>query len=327
MKQNDERPRFAGLADEGERHGLDEFRFLVGPVQSGTRVDKWLSSRIDLSRSALLKSFENGSVLVNGKAVLKSAGLKDGDWVRVGILSPRPLCTKPQNIPLDIVFEDDDLIVVNKKKGMVVHPAAGHEDGTLVNALLCHCGNLSGINGVIRPGVVHRIDKDTSGLLVVAKNDDSHLKLSQQIKDHSFCRKYRAVVYGNVKEQRGVISLPIGRSNRDRKKMSVNFKNSKPAITEFELLESFRGFSYIELVLKTGRTHQIRVHMAHCGHPVAGDSVYGPRDVITKLQGQCLHAKYLGFVHPTTNKYLDFDSELPDYFNAFLAELRGQQLG
>ncbi|GHV30113.1 pseudouridine synthase [Clostridia bacterium] len=305
---------------------MDELQFLVESVQGKTRVDKWLSCRIDLSRSALLKLFEKNRVLVNGKAVLKSEILKDGDEVKVRILPPRLLCTKPQNIPLDVVFEDNDLIVINKKKGMVVHPAVGHEDGTLVNALLYHCGeNLSGINGVIRPGIVHRIDKDTSGLLVVAKNDNSHLKLSQQIKDHSFCRKYRAVVYGNVKERSGVISFPIGRSNRDRKKMSVNFKNSKAAITEFKLLENFCGFSYIELVLKTGRTHQIRVHMAHCGYPVAGDPVYGPRGVITKLQGQCLHAKYLGFVHPTTNEYLDFDSELPDYFNEFLAELRGNQ--
>lgn len=315
------------LVDEKERSGLDEFQFLVGPVQGEIRVDKWLSSRIDLSRSALHKLFEKNSVLVNGKVVSKSLGLKNGDKVQVGVFPPQLLCTEPQNISLNVVFEDDDIIVVNKEKGMVVHPAAGHEDGTLVNALLYHCKNLSGINGVIRPGIVHRIDKDTSGLLVIAKNDDSHLKLSQQIKDHSFCRKYRAVVYGKIKERRGVISLPIGRSDRDRKKMSVNFKNSKMATTEFELLESFRGFSYVELVLKTGRTHQIRVHMAHYGHPVAGDPVYGPRDVITKLRGQCLHAKYLGFVHPTTNKCLDFDSDLPDYFDEFLAELRGNQSG
>ncbi|MDO5123448.1 MAG: RluA family pseudouridine synthase, partial [Eubacteriales bacterium] len=228
-------------------------------------------------------------------------------------------------IPLDIVYEDDDIIVVNKPKGMVVHPAAGNPDGTLVNALLYHCkGKLSGINGVLRPGIVHRIDKNTSGLLVVAKSDAAHASLSEQIKKHSISREYRAVVYGHLKEEIGEVNAPIGRHSTDRKKMCVTQKNSKNAITHYEVLEEFRDFSYIKCILETGRTHQIRVHMAYLGHPLAGDDVYGPKKVITELEGQCLHAMKLGFVHPTTQEYMEFSSELPDGFEKFLSKLRSK---
>ena len=220
------------------------------------------------------------------------------------------------------MFEDDDLLVVNKPKGMVVHPAPGNYDGTLVNALLYHCGDsLSGINGVLRPGIIHRIDKDTSGLLIVAKNDFSHKLLAEQIKEHSFTRKYRAVVYGNLKEDEATINAPIGRHPVDRKKMTVTQKNSREAVTHYKVLKRYAGFTYVELKLETGRTHQIRVHMSSIGHPVAGDPVYGPKKVITSLGGQCLHAYYIEFVHPRTGQTLSFSSGLPDYFTKFLGTL------
>ena len=223
---------------------------------------------------------------------------------------------------MEIVYEDDDLLVVNKPKGMVVHPAPGHSSGTLVNALLYHCGDsLSGINGVIRPGIVHRIDKDTSGLLIVAKNDTAHAHLAQQIKEHSFTRIYEAVVYGNVKEDSGTVDAPIGRHPTDRKRMCVTEKNSRNAVTHYEVLARYPGFTHLRLKLETGRTHQIRVHMAYLGHPVAGDPVYGVKKVITSLGGQCLHARVIGFVHPTTGEYLEFTSELPAYFTTFLKKL------
>lgn len=232
----------------------------------------------------------------------------------------------PQDIPLDIIFEDDDLLVVNKPKGMVVHPAAGNPDGTLVNALLYHCGDsLSGIGGVVRPGIVHRIDKDTSGLLMVAKNDTAHLKLSEQIKEHSFTREYEAVIIGHLKEQKGSIDAPIGRSKNDRKKMAVTELNSKNAVTRYEVLEEYPGFSYVRLRLETGRTHQIRVHMAYLGHPLAGDGVYGGRNAERIMEGgQCLHARKIGFIHPTTGKYMEFTSPLPEYFTKFLEKLRNE---
>ena len=240
----------------------------------------------------------------------------------------KPLEAEPQDIPLDIVYEDSDLLVVNKPKGMVVHPANGNPDGTLVNALLYHCGDsLSGINGVIRPGIVHRIDKDTSGLLIVAKNDMAHVSLAEQIKEHSFSRAYEAVVYGNIKEDKITVNQPIGRSPKDRKKMAVTLKNSKNATTHFEVLERFGKFTHVRCTLETGRTHQIRVHCAHIGHPVAGDEVYGPKRVITSLHGQCLHAKHIGFVHPRTNEWLEFESELPEYFTSFLNKLKGELHG
>ncbi len=302
----------------------DVFTYYVDDDGVGTRVDRFLVDNMEgYTRSSLQRLLDEGNVLVGNSPVAKNYKCKQGDVISVSVPDAKPLDLEAQNIPLDIVYEDDDLLVVNKQKGMVVHPANGNPDGTLVNALMYHCGDsLSGINGIIRPGIVHRIDKDTSGLLIVAKNDAAHVGLAQQIKDHSFTRAYEAVVYGNVKEDEGTVNLPIGRNPKDRKKMAVVNSNSKPAVTHYQVLERFGDFTHIRCVLETGRTHQIRVHMAYIGHPVAGDGVYGPRKVITELEGQCLHAKQIGFVHPITNKYLEFDSELPDYFTKFISKIR-----
>ena len=231
-----------------------------------------------------------------------------------------------QDIPLDIVYEDSDLLVVDKPKGMVVHPAAGNPDGTLVNALLFHCKeSLSGIGGVVRPGIVHRIDKDTSGLLIVAKNDSAHIKLSEQIKEHSFTREYEAVIVGHLKEKEGTVDAPIGRSKNDRKKMAVTGFNSKNAVTHYKVIEEYSGFSYVGFKLETGRTHQIRVHMAYLGHPLAGDGVYGGKNAQNAIQGgQCLHARKIGFIHPTSGEYMEFYSDLPEYFTCFLEKLRNE---
>lgn len=302
----------------------DVFTYYVDDDGVGTRVDRFLVDNMEgYTRSSLQRLLDEGNVLVGNSPVAKNYKCKQGDVISVSVPDAKPLDLEAQNIPLDIVYEDHDLLVVNKQKGMVVHPANGNPDGTLVNALMYHCGDsLSGINGIIRPGIVHRIDKDTSGLLIVAKNDAAHVGLAQQIKDHSFTRAYEAVVYGNVKEDEGTVNLPIGRNPKDRKKMAVVKANSKPAVTHYQVLERFGDFTHIRCVLETGRTHQIRVHMAYIGHPVAGDGVYGPRKVITELEGQCLHAKQIGFVHPITNKYLEFDSELPDYFTKFISKIR-----
>ena len=246
----------------------------------------------------------------------------------IDVIVPDPveLNAEPENIPLDIAYEDDDLLVVNKPKDMVVHPAAGNTSGTLVNALLYYCGDsLSGINGVLRPGIVHRIDKDTSGLLIVAKNDFSHRLLAEQIKEHSFTRKYQAVVYGNFKDDEGTVNAPIGRHPTDRKKMAVTEKNSRNAVTHYRVLGRYNGFTHLELKLETGRTHQIRVHMSYIGHPVAGDAVYGPKKVITSLHGQCLHAYYISFVHPRSGETLTLFAPLPDYFTSFLKSLEEKQ--
>lgn len=287
--------------------------------ESGVRLDVAVSTAAEVTRSYGAKLIENGNVTVNGEFASKNCKLKIGDIVTITLPDPEPLAVAPQDIPLDIVYEDEDLLIVNKPKGMVVHPAAGNRDGTLVNALLHHCGDsLSGINGVMRPGILHRIDKDTSGLLMVAKNDNAHQFLSEQIKEHSFTREYEAVVYGTFKEEKGTVNAPIGRHPVKRKQMAVTDKNSKPATTHFTVLGSGGGFTHLRLRLETGRTHQIRVHMSYIGHPVAGDSVYGPKKVITALNGQCLHAKKIGFVHPTTKQYMEFESELPGYFKEFL---------
>lgn len=290
----------------------------------GQRIDKAVSVLVpDLSRSAVQGLLETGDVLLNGLVPLKKAVVREGDRVTVNVPDPVTLSVEPQQIPLDVIYEDNDLLVVNKPKGMVVHPAAGNPDNTLVNALLAHCGDsLSGINGVIRPGIVHRIDKDTSGLLVVAKNDAAHRGLAGQIKDHSFTREYRAVVVGNLRDDTGTINAPIGRDSKNRKKQAVTDKNSRTAVTHFTVVERFRGYTYVRVQLETGRTHQIRVHMAHIGHPVAGDTVYGGGKNTCGLQGQCLHAAKLGFIHPTTGEYMEFTSELPDYFTAFLRRLQ-----
>ena len=291
--------------------------------QSGIRIDRLIADSLsDFTRSGIAKLIEGGNVSVNGKTVSKNYKCRAQDNITVNVPDAVALEAQPENIPLDIVYEDNDLLVVNKPKGMVVHPAAGNYSSTLVNALLYHCkDSLSGINGVIRPGIVHRIDKDTSGLLIVAKNDAAHISLAQQIKEHSFHRAYRAVVYGNIKEDSGTVHQPIGRSPKDRKKMAVTDKNSKDAVTHYQVLQRFGDFTYIRCILETGRTHQIRVHMAYIGHPLAGDAVYGPKKVITNLNGQCLHAGEIGFVHPKTNEYMEFTSPLPDYFTAFLKRL------
>lgn len=284
------------------------------------RLDAFVALGCDLSRTRAAALIEQGLVQVNGKGVAKNTKLKVGDSVTVTLPDPEVCEVIPENIPLDILYEDSDLLVVNKPKGMVVHPAAGNLSGTLVNAVLYHCGGeLSGINGVMRPGIVHRIDKNTSGLLMVAKNDTAHNVLAEQIKEHSFVREYEAVVYGNIKEETGTISAPIGRHPVKRKQMAVTDKNSKEAVTHFTVLERFGDFTHLRLRLETGRTHQIRVHMAYIGHPVAGDEVYGPQKVIKELNGQCLHAKKLGFVHPN-GQYMEFESELPQYFKDFLVK-------
>lgn len=303
---------------------MKSLEFTVDDCSSGIRLDKAVTLLTDeLSRSSVQQLIEKGNVFVNGKIVRKSLSTVSGDLIKIEIPDPEGLSLEPENIPLDIVFEDEHLLVVNKPKGMVVHPAAGNFDGTLVNALLSHCGNsLSGINGIIRPGIVHRIDKDTSGLLVVAKNDVAHNGLASQIKEHSFTREYRTVVVGNIKNDNGTIDAPIGRNPKDRKKQAVTEKNSKNAVTHFEVIERFNGFTYLKVRLETGRTHQIRVHMAYRGTPVAGDAVYGSQKNTYGLQGQCLHAAKLGFVHPVTGEYLEFKSDLPDYFKDFLRRIK-----
>ncbi len=287
--------------------------------ESGARLDKFVSEQTEgeITRSAVVKLIEDGNCTVNGKQVQKNYKLKAGDKVTVEIPEAVEVDILPENIPLDIVYEDNDLLVVNKPKGMVVHPAPGHYSGTLVNALMYHCkDSLSGINGEIRPGIVHRIDKDTSGLLIVAKNDTAHKGLAEQIKEHSFTREYEAVVNGAVKED-GIVNAPIGRHKTDRKKMCVTTENSREAVTHYFVIERFTDSTHLRLRLETGRTHQIRVHMAYIGHSVAGDEVYG-NGKPKSLMGQCLHAKKIGFVHPATKEYMEFDSELPEYFKKFL---------
>lgn len=287
---------------------------------SGTRADRYISDNIALTRSAVQSLMEKGFVLADGKPAAKNLKLRGGESLTVEIPEPEPMDAVPEDIPLDIVYEDADLLVVNKPKGMVVHPAHGNYTGTLVNALLHHCGNsLSGINGVIRPGIVHRIDKNTSGLLIVAKNDAAHLKLAEQIKVHSFTREYEAVVTGVMKEQSGTVDAPIGRHKTDRKKMCVTTENSRNAVTHYEVLKQYGGYAHLRLRLETGRTHQIRVHMAYIGHPVMGDDVYGKP--CKGLEGQCLHARKIGFIHPSTGQYMEFSSELPEYFQAVLRKL------
>ena len=284
------------------------------------RLDKQIAENSELTRSAAVKLLEQGLVLVDGKAAGKKDIPKLGTEIVITLPEPKNVDILPENIPLDIVYEDDDLLVVNKPKGMVVHPAAGHYSGTLVNALMFHCADsLSGINGEIRPGIVHRIDKDTSGLLMVAKNDTAHLGLSEQIKAHSFTREYQTVVTGSIKED-GTVDAPIGRHKTDRKKMCVTLENSREAITHYSVIRNYAGYTYLNVRLETGRTHQIRVHMSYIGHAVAGDEVYG-NGKPKWLCGQCLHAKKIGFVHPRTGEYMEFDSELPDYFKKFLKSI------
>ncbi|SFG08433.1 RluA family pseudouridine synthase [Oribacterium sp. WCC10] len=292
---------------------------------SGVRLDQFLGTLEDLeiSRSYASKLIKEDRIKLNGGSCKASAKVQAGDILLIDMPEPVSLDVVAEDIPLDIVYEDSDFLIVNKPKGMVVHPAAGHYQGTLVNAIMNHCGDeLSTINGVMRPGIVHRIDKNTTGLLVVCKNDKSHRSLAEQLKVHSITRRYAAIVCGNIKEDTGTVDAPLGRSKNDRKKQAIDEVNGRDAVTHYKVLERFGDYTLVECVLETGRTHQIRVHMASIGHPVLGDDVYGPKKCPFKLEGQCLHAKVLGFTHPTTGKYVEFDSEYPEYFKKLLEKLR-----
>ena len=290
----------------------------------GERIDKYLASELsDLTRSYIQKLIKDGDVSVNGKVVKANYRLSVEDEVIVHIPNLMEPDIVAEDIPIDIIYEDEDILIVNKPKGMVVHPAAGHYTGTLVNALMYHCGDrLSGINGVLRPGIVHRIDMDTTGSLLVCKNDIAHQKLALQLKDHSITRIYHAIVHGNIKEDEGTVDAPIGRHPVDRKKMAVNYKNGREAVTHYKVLERFGDYTYIACQLETGRTHQIRVHMSSIRHPLLGDKVYGPMKCPFSLQGQTLHAKILGIEHPRTGEYMEFDAPLPEYFTQLLEKLR-----
>ena len=290
----------------------------------GERIDRFLSGNLeDLSRSYIQKLLKEGHIEAGGKPVKANYKVSPGEEITVRLPEPENTEILPEDIPLDILYEDDDILVVNKPKGMVVHPSAGHSSHTLVNALMFHCKDrLSGINGVLRPGIVHRIDKDTTGSLLVCKNDHAHQVLAEQLKEHSITRRYHAVVHGNLKEDTGTVSAPIGRHPTDRKKMSTRAVHARSAVTHYRVLERFGDYTYIECELETGRTHQIRVHMASIGHPILGDAVYGPARCPFRLQGQTLHAKTLGILHPATGEYMEFDAPLPEYFRKLLDTLR-----
>ena len=292
---------------------------------AGQRVDAWLAANLeDVTRSAAQRLLEEGRVTCGGKALAKNYKLNGTETVEVCLPDPEPVDVLPQDIPLDVVYEDADVIVVNKPKGLVVHPAPGHPDGTLVNALLHHCGDsLSGIGGELRPGIVHRIDRDTSGLIIAAKNDFAHQKLAAQLQDHTLARIYHCIVTGNLREDSGTVSAPIGRHPVDRKKMAV-VANGRPAVTHWTVLERFPGFTYVECRLETGRTHQIRVHMAHIGHPILGDTVYGNKKPVPGLQGQCLHAVRLRFLHPRTGEMVELSCGLPEEFRTQLQKCRAR---
>lgn len=299
-------------------------RLTVSPEDAGVRIDKYLAEQLpDITRSYLQKLLKDGSVQMNGKPVKASTKTAVGAVIALTIPEPEEPEILPENIPLDILYEDSDVILINKPKDMVVHPAAGHYTGTLVNALMYHCrGDLSGINGVLRPGIVHRIDKDTTGVLIVCKNDRAHNALAEQLKEHSITRKYRAIVCGNLKEDEGTVDAPLGRHPQDRKKMAIVRSGGKRAVTHYRVLERFGNDTYIECQLETGRTHQIRVHMASLGHPLLGDEIYGRAKSPFKLEGQTLHAMVLGFIHPTTGEYMEFEAPLPEYFEKLLEKLR-----
>ena len=303
---------------------MEILEFSVDGSENGIRIDRYLSEKnAELSRSYLQKLLKEQGITVNVREVKANYKVQAGDEIRISLPDLSEPDILPEDIPLDILYEDEDVMVVNKPKGMVVHPSAGHTSGTLVNAILFHCqGNLSGINGVMRPGIVHRIDKDTTGALLICKNDVAHRDLAEQLKEHSIKRRYRAIVSGNLKDDEGTVEGPIGRHPVDRKKMAINYKNGKEAITHYKVLERFGNATYIECRLETGRTHQIRVHMTSIGHPLLGDEVYGSGKNPYHLQGQALHAMVLGFVHPRTGEYLEFTAPLPEYFTNLLEKLR-----
>lgn len=303
---------------------MEQLSLNVENHEQNLRIDKFLADRMpEQSRSYLQKLIKDGNITVNQNIVKPNYKVQVNDFVHVSLPEPEEPDIVPENIPLDILYEDDAILIINKPKGMVVHPSAGHYTGTVVNAVMYHCnGNLSGINGVMRPGIVHRIDMDTTGAIVICKTDRAHQILADQLKEHSISRKYRAIVYGNFKEDTGTITGDIGRHPIDRKKMAIVQRNGKPAVTHYRVLERFGSYTYIECQLETGRTHQIRVHMASNGHPLLGDELYGPSKCPYKLQGQCLHAMILGFIHPVSGKYVEFEAPLPDYFTHLLQNLR-----
>lgn len=302
---------------------MEILNYIINEDQEGQRIDKYLSINIEgKSRSFIQGLIDEKKVMANDKIIKSNYKLKNKDLITVEMPDPVELNVEPEKMDLDIVYEDEDVIVVNKAKGVVVHPAPGNYIGTLVNGILYHCSDLSGINGVIRPGIVHRIDKDTSGILVIAKNDEAHNKLAIQFKDHSIKREYYALVEGKFSNTNGTIDKPLGRDKKERIKMAIN-EEGKRAVTHYEVLEQYdKGVSLVKCTLETGRTHQIRVHMASIGHPLVGDLVYGHNKQKIKIEGQALHAKTLGFIHPSTREYMEFNSELPDYFNDILRELR-----
>ena len=300
-------------------------QFSVSEEDAGVRIDRYLSDQYqEVSRSYLQKLLKDEAVLVGGKPVKSNYKVNTGDKIEVSMPEAVEPEIEAEELNLDVLYEDKDIIIINKPKGMVVHPAAGHYSGTLVNGLMAHCRqDLSGINGILRPGIVHRIDMDTTGVLIACKNDMAHNSIAEQLKEHSITRKYYAIVHGMLKDGEGTINAPIGRHPVDRKKMSINEKNGREAVTHYKVLESFQQFTYVECQLETGRTHQIRVHMASIGHPILGDAVYGPAKSPFRLQGQTLHAGVLGIIHPRSGEYMEFTAPLPDYFEELLRKLRG----
>ena len=303
---------------------MNEIVMEITPEMEGERIDKCISNYLEsLSRSYIQKIIKDGKAYVNDAVVKANYKVKVDDKVQFEIPDCEEPDIPPQDIPLDILYEDKDILIVNKPKDMVVHPAPGHYEETLVNAIMFHCKDeLSGINGVLRPGIVHRIDKDTTGSIIICKNDEAHRKIARQLKEHSITRKYRAIVYGRIMEEEGTVNAPIGRHPTDRKKMAINEKNGKPAVTHYKVLERFDKYTYIECQLETGRTHQIRVHMTSIGHPLLGDEVYGNAKCPFKLEGQTLHAMTIGFIHPTTGEYVEYEAPLPEYFEHLLQILR-----
>ena len=303
---------------------MNEIVMEITPEMEGERIDKCISNYLEsLSRSYIQKIIKDGKAYVNDAVVKANYKVKVDDKVQFEIPDCEEPDIPPQDIPLDILYEDKDILIVNKPIDMVVHPAPGHYEGTLVNAIMFHCKDeLSGINGVLRPGIVHRIDKDTTGSIIICKNDEAHRKIAQQLKEHSITRKYRAIVYGRIMEEEGTVNAPIGRHPTDRKKMAINEKNGKPAVTHYKVLERFDKYTYIECQLETGRTHQIRVNMTSIGHSLIGDEVYGNAKCPFKLEGQTLHAMTIGFIHPTTGEYVEYEAPLPEYFEHLLQILR-----